>query len=278
MKFVLISLLTALFLVTTPGTVKAEAVPVDLELVVAVDVSGSVDWQEAQLQRDGYVAAFRSPEVIKAIKGGILGKIAVTYVEWAGDGFQTTILPWTLIKDENGALEFADKLSKTDLESGPWTSISSLIDYAVPQFASNDFEGTRRVIDISGDGPNNTGRLVTNARDEAIRQGIIINGLPIINDRLQPSGRKQIADLDKYYTACVIGGPGAFIVIAHDFKDFARAARRKLVFEIANLTPPEFAHNSQSPSLLYKANIVFEPGCDVGERRLQRRRLFMDEF
>ena len=126
-------------------------IPVDLKLTVPVDVSGGVDRQEAQLQRDGYVAAFRSPEVTVTIKGGILGKIAVTYVKWAGEGFQTTTLPWTLITDESSARAYADKLKASPLESGPWTSISNLIDYADPQFADNTFEGTRRVIDISSD-------------------------------------------------------------------------------------------------------------------------------
>lgn len=255
----------------------ADQVPVDLELVLAIDVSGSVDWQEAALQRDGYVQALKSDTFVKAVQSGVLGRIAVTYVEWAGDGIQMPVLDWDVIKDRQSAEAFSERLAKTHIESGPWTSISSLIDYAVPLFKDNVYEGTRRVIDISGDGPNNTGRLVTSARDEAVRQGVVINGLPIINDRLQPSGRPQIKDLDKYYRDCVIGGLGAFLVVAHDFNDFARAVRRKLIFEIVDATPPEFTPQPLGAGSVQPAQATFELGCDVGERRLQRRRMGIDD-
>ncbi len=255
----------------------ADQVPVDLELVLAIDVSGSVDWQEAALQRDGYVQALKSDAFVKAVQSGVLGRIAVTYVEWAGDGIQMPVLDWDVIKDRQSAEAFSERLAKTHIESGPWTSISSLIDYAVPLFKDNGYEGTRRVIDISGDGPNNTGRLVTSARDEAVRQGVVINGLPIINDRLQPSGRAQIKDLDKYYRDCVIGGRGAFLVVAHDFNDFARAVRRKLIFEIVDATPPEFTPQPLGAGSVQPAQATFELDCDVGERRLQRRRMGIDD-
>jgi len=271
------SFLTALAVAGPTSPVFAEQVPVDLELVLAIDVSGSVDWQEAALQRDGYVQALRSDAFVKAVQSGVLGRIAVTYVEWAGDGIQMPVLDWDVIKDQKSAEAFSERLAKTHIESGPWTSISSLIDYAVPLFKDNGYEGTRRVIDISGDGPNNTGRLVTSARDAAVRQGVVINGLPIINDRLQPSGRRQIKDLDKYYRACVIGGLGAFIVVAHDFNDFARAVRRKLIFEIVDATPPEFTPQPHGARSIQPAQAIFELGCDVGERRLQRRRMGIDD-
>jgi len=271
------SFLTALAVAGPTSPVFAEQVPVDLELVLAIDVSGSVDWQEAALQRDGYVQALRSDAFVKAVQSGVLGRIAVTYVEWAGDGIQMPVLDWDVIKDQKSAEAFSERLAKTHIESGPWTSISSLIDYAVPLFKDNGYEGTRRVIDISGDGPNNTGRLVTSARDAAVRQGVVINGLPIINDRLQPSGRPQIKDLDKYYRACVIGGLGAFIVVAHDFNDFARAVRRKLIFEIVDATPPEFTPQPHGARSIQPAQAIFELGCDVGERRLQRRRMGIDD-
>ncbi|MEE2760308.1 MAG: DUF1194 domain-containing protein, partial [Pseudomonadota bacterium] len=189
-----------------------ERTPVDLELVLAVDVSGSVDFQEASLQREGYVKAIGSPEFAKAVAAGVLGRIAITYIEWAGEGVQDSILGWRIIDGTESARAFAKALASAPISTGPWTSISDAITFAVPLLEGNAFQGTRRVIDISGDGPNNVGSLVTEARAATIAKGITINGLPIINDRLQPSGRPQIKDLDRYYAACVIGGPGAFLV------------------------------------------------------------------
>ena len=270
----------ALGMVLLPlGSASAELVPVDIELVLAVDVSGSVDWQEAGLQREGYVAVIKSPEFVAAIGSGILGKIAMTYVEWAGEGYQTKVIDWRMVEDQASAEAFAASLLKSPIDTGPWTSISDIIQHSVPLFKTNIYQGTRRIIDISGDGPNNSGSLVTGARDAAARQGITINGLPIINDRLQPSGRKQIADLDKYYAACVIGGPRAFLVVAHSFKDFARAIRRKMIFEIAGVMPPNWRAHSKQPEYLHQIANLYPPGCDIGERRLQQRRTFGgDEF
>jgi hypothetical protein len=149
----------------------------------------------------------------------------------------------------------------------------------VPLLQGNQYQGTRRVIDISGDGPNNTGALVTEARAAAIAKGITINGLPIINDRLQPSGRPQLKNLDRYYAACVIGGPGAFLVAARTFQDFGRAIRRKLLFEIAGAGPPIIDPKMPGSSLLRRASLTFPLGCDIGERRLrQRRYLFDNDF
>ena len=264
--------------VLLPHQLAAELMPVDVELVLAVDVSGSVDWQEAELQRDGYIQVIKSPEFVKVIQSGFLGKIAVTYIEWAGDGYQTEVVDWAIIKDRASAEDFAQKLKAAPIDTGPWTSISDVIKHAVPKFLNNNYQGTRRILDISGDGPNNTGSLVTKARDAAVKQRITINGLPIINDRLQPSGRRQIANLDKYYAACVIGGPGAFLVVAHSFKDFARAIRRKMIFEIAGNMPDSRQAEIKPPSRHHNVSLLYPPGCDVGERRLQRRRSFGDEF
>jgi hypothetical protein len=258
----------------------AELVPVDVELVLAVDVSGSVDWQEAELQRAGYVQVIKSPEFVAAVHSGILGKIAVTYIEWAGEGDQTKVIDWQMIKDQASANAFAKTLAKSQIDTGPWTSISDLINYSVPLFSANNYQATRRIIDISGDGPNNSGKLVTLARDAAVRKGITINGLPIINDRLQPSGRKQIANLDKYYAACVIGGPRAFLVVAQSFKDFTRAIRRKMIFEIANIMPQNgltLENHANQPSYFHRIANLYPPGCDVGERRLQQRGLNGDD-
>jgi hypothetical protein len=260
--------------------VAAELIPVDVELVLAVDVSGSVDWQEAELQRAGYVQVIKSPEFVAAVRSGILGKVAITYIEWAGEGYQTKVIDWRLIKDQTSANAFAKTLAKSQIDTGPWTSISDLIKYSVPLFAANKYQATRRIIDISGDGPNNSGNLVTLARDAAVRLGITINGLPIINDRLQPSGRKQIANLDKYYAACVIGGPRAFIVVAHSFKDFTRAIRRKMIFEIADIMPQSgiaLGNRANQSNYLHQIANLYPPGCDVGERRLQQRGLNGDD-
>ncbi|MHA1108828.1 MAG: DUF1194 domain-containing protein [Alphaproteobacteria bacterium] len=246
--------------------------PVDLELVLAVDVSGSIDEQEAQLQRQGYVDAIADPEVIRAIQSGILRRIAVTYFEWAGDGWQMPVLDWTVIGGPEAARNFAQKLKQAPIGSGPWTSISDAIDFSAALFLGNGLEGTRRIIDISGDGPNNTGGLVVPARDEAVAKRITINGLPIVNDRFNFS-RLPMPNLDLYYRHCVIGGPGAFMVVANGFRDFARAIRRKLILEIASRTPPPhkagrtIAGFAQSAGKTPKTRWV--PRCDEGERRFR---------
>jgi Protein of unknown function (DUF1194) len=171
--------------------------------------------------------------VIEAIRGGTLGRVALTYVEWAGDDYQRTVLDWALIEDADGALAFADALAEAPLQSAQWTSISAAIDYARPRFDGNGFKGIRRVIDISGDGYNNHGRPVETARDEAVAAGITINGLPIVNDRPNPWGSLPPKDLDRYFEDRVIGGPGAFIVVANDYSAFASAILSKLLLEIA---------------------------------------------
>ena len=216
----------------------ADLVPVDLELVLAVDISGSIDPEEAQLQRDGYVAALTDPALLKAIQGGFLGRIAATYVEWAGAEISVTVANWTVIEDERSARNFAATIARAPAHTALWTSIRNAIEFALPQFESNKFQGTRRVIDISGDGPNNKGGLVTVARDRAIAMGVTINGLPIVNNRPSPFGWPAMKDLDLYYGNCVIGGPGAFYIVANSFTDFARAIRKKLILEIAGRTPP----------------------------------------
>jgi hypothetical protein len=229
-------------LALTAERAAAQAVPVDLELVLAVDISGSVDEVEARLQREGYIAALRHPDVIEAIRNGMLGRVALAYVEWAGDHYQRTMLDWTVIEDAAGAHAFADALAETPLTTAHWTSLSAAIDYAVPLFDANGIEGLRRVIDISGDGYNNRGRPVQLARDEAVAAGITINGLPIVNDRPNPWGGRPPANLDRYYEELVIGGPGAFIVVAEDYTAFAAAILSKLLLEIAGERP-------RSPSL-----------------------------
>lgn len=233
--------LALLLLIASAGPVRPQ-VPVDLELVIAVDISRSVDDVEAQLQRDGYVAAFTDPRVIEAIQGGAIGAIAVTYVEWAGVDYQRTMVDWFLVSDGESAGEFASRIAALPRVSMGWTSISGAIDYAARQFGSG-YSGTRRVIDISGDGINNSGRPAWLARDDAVRQGIVINGLPILNDR--PNfGRPAEPHLDQYYETFVIGGPGSFLIAAEDYRAFAGAILAKLIREIAAL-PADPAQYSQ---------------------------------
>lgn len=241
--------------------------PVDLELVLAVDVSGSIDADEARLQRDGYVAALTDPDVIKAISGGILGRVAMTYIEWAGEDYTTTIADWTMIEDEASARAFAAKVARAPIQTALWTSISNIINHALATFPGNGFEGTRRVIDISGDGPNNQGGLVTKFRDRAVAQRVAINGLPIVNERASPFGWPALPNLDLYYADCVIGGPGSFMVVANTFADFARAIRKKLILEIAGAYP----HRPQEHIILAAGPKPPRetPPCDIGEQRVQ---------
>ena len=211
---------------------RAEPEPVDVLLVLAVDVSRSIDEDEARLQREGYRNAVSDPRVLEVIRRGMIGAIGLAYIEWAGFEFQRLVLPWTRISSQREADGWSSALAEAPRSSLSWTSISGGIDFARRTLAEAPFEGTRRVIDVSGDGVNNSGRPAEAARDEAVAQGIIINGLPIINDR--PSfGRMPAIPLDQYFQQNVIGGPGAFMIVAEDFDAFGTAVRRKLIREIA---------------------------------------------
>ncbi len=208
--------------------------PVDVLLVLAVDVSRSIDEDEARLQREGYRAGISDARVVEAITRGMIGAIGVAYVEWAGFEYQRQVLPWMRIASQADATLWADKLAEAPRASLSWTSISGGIDFSRRVLAEAPFEGTRRVIDVSGDGVNNSGRSVERARDEAVADGVIINGLPIINDR-PTFGRAPPVPLDQYFQQSVIGGFGAFMVVAEDFDAFGTAVRRKLIREIAAL-------------------------------------------
>ena len=183
---------------------------VDLALVLAVDVSFSMEPDEQDLQRHGFVEAFQSPEVHQAIRQGVLGRIAVVYVEWSGAFDQQIIVPWTVIEQPADGLAFAERLLQGPIHRMSYTSISGVIDFGVRQLRQSGLQADRQVIDVSGDGANNTGRTVTLARDEALARGITINGLPIMLK--WPDGLWDIEDLDLYFRDCVIGGPGAFLV------------------------------------------------------------------
>ena len=230
----LLSLAMALQAAALPA--RAET-PVDVELVLAVDISGSVDPEEGRLQRQGYIDAIAHPQVVDAITSGPMGRIAVAYLEWSGDGQQYVVVPWKLIDGPDSAQAFSDLLAEAPVGSGRYTSISGAIDFAVPMFERNGFEGLRKVIDVSGDGVNNRGRMVSSARDAAVAAGVVVNGLPIINDRPNPFGTYTPRDLDTYFEREVIGGPGAFVMVAESFQTFGSAILAKLLREIAAAPP-----------------------------------------
>ena len=261
-----ISLAAAFALTSVAGTAGAQVIDVDLELVLAVDVSRSMDYDEQKLQRDGYVAAFRHPEVIQAIGSGLVGKIAVTYMEWAGPYHQQVLVPWTIIGNAAEAEAFAARLSAEPILRETGTSISSGLAVAASQFGKANVRSVRQAIDVSGDGPNNMGLPVVPVRDELIEQGITINGLPIVLKSASAFSMFNIANLDVYYEDCVIGGPGAFMITVDDLQRFAAAIRRKLVLEIAGL-----------PARVMPAAETFRPAprvdCMIGEKT---RRRWMD--
>jgi hypothetical protein len=217
-------LLAILAMLALPAGVRAET-QVDLALVLAVDASGSVDMHRFELQKRGYAAAFRNPRVLNAIRSGLNASIAVTMFQWTGPRLQVHVVPWAVIKDAASANAFADAIEAAPRQLfGGGTSISGAIDYGRLLLLQSGVAPTRRVIDVSGDGSNNSGRPVTIARDEAARDGIGVNGLPILS--IEPG-------LDGYYRDYVIGGPGAFMVPADSYDTFADAILKKLITEIA---------------------------------------------
>jgi len=214
-----------------------EAAPsVDVELVLAVDVSYSMDMDELAIQREGYAQAIVSKEFLQALKSLPNGKISVTYFEWAASSDQKIIIPWRVIDGPETADAVAEEILKTPIRRASRTSISGAIYFAMPLFEANPYRGLRRVIDISGDGPNNNGLPVVGARDMALAKGITINGLPIMVK--EPSySTMDIENLDFYYEDCVIGGPGSFVVSIKDRDKFKEAIRTKLLLEVAGRTP-----------------------------------------
>jgi hypothetical protein len=211
--------------------------PVDLELILAADVSRSIDDAEYALQKSGYVQALTSGAVLRAIRSGEIGAIAIAYVEWSGFGEAKTVTDWTMIHDAGDAKEFTRAMLAAPRSFAAYTSISWGIDHSIALFGRNPYRGRRRVIDVSGDGANNQGRTVQSARDAAQAAGVVINGLPIINDRPNPFGRIE-PPLEEYYTDNVICGEGAFVIRADDFQSFGNAVMAKLIKEIA-MTPED---------------------------------------
>jgi hypothetical protein len=234
MRKALFALVAVFWLAALPHARGAD-MPVDLELILAVDVSRSMDTDEQQLQRDGYVAAIRHPEVVAAIGQGLHGKIALSYIEWAGIDTQFTVVDWRVVDGAASASAFAADLAAAPIQRYHGTSIGSSLAYAAPHFDANGYGGLRRVIDVSGDGPNNMGIPVEIAREPVIRSGVTINGLPIMIK--PPGGFASISNLDVYYEDCVIGGPGAFLIVVRSADQFAAAIRRKLVLEIVGSEP-----------------------------------------
>ncbi|WP_421858171.1 DUF1194 domain-containing protein [Oricola sp.] len=245
--------------------------PVDIALVLAVDVSLSMSQEELQIQREGYAAAISSPEVVRAIERGLYGRIAVAMFEWANDTHSRELLGWTLIASAADAERVAQSLRANYSAGQRRTSISGAIGRATTLLESVPYEPLRRVIDISGDGPNNQGLPVTEARDAALATGITINGLPLMT-LSGPGAAFGIDDLDRYYVRCVIGGPGAFMVPVDDWGQFAEAVRRKLVLEIGGLTPAQ-------PPVVPAQLILEEPyDCLIGEKIWRQRMWQFDDF
>jgi hypothetical protein len=231
-----------------------ESREVDLALVLAVDVSRSMDPDEQELQRQGFVEAFRSPLVHEAIRGGVLGRITVAYVEWSGERDQRIVVPWSTIDGPEAAAEFAERLAGAPINRIFQTSISGAIDFSLGLLDRSGVEPLRRVIDISGDGPNSSGRTVTLARDDAVAKGVTINGLPIMLKR--PTGFGDMEHLDLYYRDCVIGGQGAFLVPVRERQQFAEAIKTKIIREIADIGSEPMVRRIQA-----------EPRMDCATRR-----------
>jgi hypothetical protein len=240
----------------------ANAIPVDVELVIAVDVSYSMDPEEQALQREGYVQALTSREFMQALREGATGKIAVTYFEWAGQNDQKIIMPWRLIEGPESADAVAAEIARAPYRRASRTSISGGLKFAKPLFDNSGYRGLRRVIDVSGDGTNNAGDLIVPTREEVLAAGITINGLPIMLKR-PLRGSMDIENLDVYYEDCVIGGPGAFVVPIHERKQFIEATRTKLVLEISGRQPEPrvIPASSQAPRI----------SCTIGEKMWQER-------
>ena len=245
-----------------PGSKAARSTEVDVELVMAVDISYSMDMDELALQREGYAQAIASQEFLNALKQGTHSKIAVTLVEWAGVSDQRIVVPWRLIDGAASAQAVSEEMARAPVRRAFRTSISGALIFSATLFEGNGFRGIRRVIDVSGDGTNNQGPLVTLVRDDVIAKGIVINGLPIMLKEPQP-GSIDIKDLDIYYEDCVIGGPGAFVVPIREREKFKDAIRTKLVLDIAE-------YRGEAHAMPAAANAP-RISCTIGEQMWQRR-------
>lgn len=235
---------------------------VDVELIIAVDVSYSMDLDELAVQREGYAEAIMSKDFLQALRTGPNSKIALTYFEWSAFGDQKIIIPWRVIDGPETAGAVAEDIMKAPVRRGSRTSISGAILFAQPLFDQDPSRGLRRVIDISGDGPNNNGPPVTGVRDEALAKGIVINGLPIMV-KAPSYAMMDIDHLDWYYQDCVIGGPGSFMEPIKGRENFKQAIRAKLIREVAGPAPerPLVAASDKAPRV----------SCTIGEQLWQDR-------
>ncbi|MGX1318762.1 hypothetical protein AB7M17_002215 [Bradyrhizobium sp. USDA 377] len=268
---ILIAILTSTQAFSEPAsqpqpTIQTDSRPsVDLELVVAVDVSYSMEPDDLAAQRQGYAKAIVSEEFLRALRSGPVGKIALTYFEWSSTSDQKIIVPWRQIDGPGAAAAVATEITNAPIRRGSRTSISSAIKFATSLFERNPYSGSRRVIDISGDGPNSNGDPVTSARDAAVLQGIVITGLPVMTKAtpLDPTDFQNIDHIDWYYEDCVIGGPGSFVVPITNRENFKEAIRTKLALEVAGRTP----ERSTAPSADGKPRVL----CTIGEKLWQQR-------
>lgn len=253
----MLTALAMLLSLSATGSVMAQGgQEVDVELVLAVDTSRSMDTEEALIQREGYVSALKHKEFIDAVKTGLTGRIAISYFEWAGEVVQGSVIDWQIIENEQDAIAFADRLEARPVEMQRRTSISAAIAQGATMLVSGPYHGMRKVIDVSGDGPNNSGNPVVPARDKAVEAGIVINGLAIM---LRPSGTP--GGLDQYYGDCVVGGPGSFVLPVHKIEDFGIAVRRKLVMEVSGI--------DAGPAIRRIADRPPKSDCMVGEKQWQ---------
>ncbi|MEO0544518.1 MAG: DUF1194 domain-containing protein [Pseudomonadota bacterium] len=261
----------AIMLLISGKTSLGETLEVDAELVLAVDVSRSMSEAELEIQRRGYAEAIVSEDVLKGIQNGLLGRVAVQYVEWAGQYNQRVVVDWTLIESQSDAITFANQLVDHTASSMSRTSISGGVNFAAHSIDNNDYIGLRRIIDVSGDGPNNQGPFVQLARDEAIAAGIVINGLPLMT-RDGVYSQFDIERLDLYYRDCVIGGPGAFLIPVLSWEKFPEAVRRKLVLELAGQTN----NNLSDITIPANSSVLDMPStqqdCRIGEKIWEQNR------
>ena len=233
---------------------------IDVAIVLAVDISYSMDMEEQQLQREGYTRAITSRDVLDAIRQGPSGRIALAYVEWAGTHAREVLVPWMIVDGPESADQFTKLFNARPIKRASRTSVSGAIDIGVELLDALPFNALRKVIDVSGDGPNNNGRPVEHARQEALDKGIIINGLPVMLDR-SASSAFDIPGLDRYYEDCVVGGPGSFMVTIRERGQFIEATRNKLIREIADLGAPVILRINDRP----------RADCFVGEKQWRQR-------
>jgi hypothetical protein len=240
----------------------AAPIEVDVELALAVDISFSMDPEEQELQREGYIHALTSPEFLRALKEGIHGKVAITYLEWANYNERKVIVPWRLIDGPETVDAFVAEIARAPYRRASRTSVSGALEFAAAQFENSGYKGLRRVIDVSGDGANNNGPPVTIVRDEVLSKGFTINGLPIMLKDPVGSGM-DIEGLDVYYEDCVTGGPGSFVIPIKERSKFKEATRNKLVQEVAALPP--------APRLMPASASQPRVSCLIGEQIWQQR-------